>query len=190
MKKSKEIREINDKILKDSVSSYNAMLCQFVKEMVCTYYGVNSEALKQNSRKKEMVKCKQISMYLIKKHSNMSLESIGKEFGKNHATVIYSIKTISNYLEWDRDLVNEVDELEKIVILKSNAMINNFSIDKNFYYIDLNAFTSIKIDENKAILFAGYSEDEVNTIVEVLKIKANYKRHTNKGMYILEKNEE
>jgi hypothetical protein len=180
---------LHKKILNGSISSYNTMICGFVKEIVCSYYGVDSDKLNYECRKRELVKCKQISMYLIYKHLNMSLSKIGQEFNKNHATVIYSVKTISNYLDWDKDLKNEIDELEKIVLLKSNAMINNYSIDQNFYFIDLNEFSSIKPNKKQSIILVGYSDKEIDDFCIKNSFVSIVKKHINKGMYVLEKNQ-
>ena len=184
MKKNAKIIE---KIFIESTSSYNKLLANFVKKIVCSYYGVEENLLGYKTRRREVVKCRQISMYLLKKHSMMSLSSIGLEFDKDHATVIHSNRTINAYLDWDKDLQKEINELEKVVLLKTSAMLNNFSIEKDFYYIDLNMFLSVKVQPEKSIIFSGYSELEVDNLMKELGIVAQIKAHKNKGMYVLEK---
>jgi hypothetical protein len=182
-------KQLHSKILEGSVQSYNAMVSEFVKEIVCSYFGIDSDSLNYNTRKREVVKCKQISMYLIHKNLNMSLSKIGRHFQKNHATVIHSVKTIKNYLEWDKDLKKEIDELEKLVIFKANAMISNYSIENNFYFIDLDNFSSIKVNKKQSLILVGYSDEEVDEFCKLNLIDNNSKKHTKKGMYILEKNQ-
>ena len=179
-----------DNILKDSVSNYNSIFAQFVKEIVCNYYDVDYNLMLSKSRTINAVKCRQISMYLIRKHTTLSLPSIGKMFNKNHATIIHSIKTMENHIEWEKDLSNEVDELEKIIVLKTNAMVNNFSVDKNLYFIDLNEFVSFKIDENKSIILIGHKVQDIQEFMVKNSVNSMPRLHKNKGMYILEKNKE
>lgn len=46
---------------------------------------------------------RQMAHYMAWKHTNQSLKYIGQYFGKkDHATVLNSVKVISNYLETDR----------------------------------------------------------------------------------------
>lgn len=183
----KNKKNLVDKILISETSSYNSLLAEFVKQMVCSYYGVDVSFMKYETRKREVVKCRHVSMYLLKKHSSMSLSVLGAEFNKDHATVLHAVRTINNYMEWDRDLRKEIQELEKIVLLKSSSMINNFSIEKDFYFIDLNIFLSAKVDEERSIILTGYSEEQAKEIMDKIGISSKIKTHTNKGMYVLEK---
>ncbi len=52
-------------------------------------------------------------MYLCKKHTNLSLKSIGEALMRDHATVVHAIKTVSNLLETDRGLCAHVEQIEK-----------------------------------------------------------------------------
>jgi hypothetical protein len=187
MKKNKNLI---DKIFVNEKQSYNLLFADFVKKIVCSYYDVDESLMNCKIRRREVVKCRQISMYLLKKHSNMSLTVLGGEFGKDHATVLHAVKTINNYLDWDKDLRIEIQELEKIVILKSGAMLKNYSIEKDFYFIDLSIFLSIKTNDNRSLILTGYSEEEAKEIMQKLGISAKIKAHFNKGMYVLEKHNE
>lgn len=46
------------------------------------------------SRKREVVEARQVAMFLLRKLTRLSLEEIGFMFNKNHATVVYSSKTV------------------------------------------------------------------------------------------------
>jgi len=74
-----------------------------IVEKVATYYHITSDEIKGESRKKEISLARQLLMLIAKKQYNRTLERIGNYFGgKNHATVIYSIKNIQNKIKIDQ----------------------------------------------------------------------------------------
>jgi chromosomal replication initiator protein len=63
------------------------------------------------SRKRELVIPRQLAHCLAKRKTDETLASIGFFFGKkDHATVLYSIKTIDGFMETDKDFRNEHEE--------------------------------------------------------------------------------
>jgi len=55
-------------------------------------------------------------MYLAKNFTDNSLQNIGNNFGgKDHSTVIYSIKTVKDLIDTDALFKDTVSELEKKV---------------------------------------------------------------------------
>ncbi len=85
-----------------------------IVKVVSDYFGFQAEALLSQSRKREIVQARQIAMYCAKKFTNAPLTEIGTEIGtKNHATVLYSFKTVSNLIETDRTFKTYLDEIEK-----------------------------------------------------------------------------
>jgi len=65
-----------------------------INEMVCRSYMISPKELLSKSRKKLLVEARNIIMYLCRKYTNNSLETIGKTYGRSHATVIHAIKKI------------------------------------------------------------------------------------------------
>ncbi|MEE4240129.1 MAG: helix-turn-helix domain-containing protein, partial [Desulfopila sp.] len=47
------------------------------------------------SRKKVLAFPRQVAMYLCRKHTDNSLADIGKEFNRDHSTVLHSIKVVT-----------------------------------------------------------------------------------------------
>lgn len=78
---------------------------------VFTYYGVNIRERTGTSRKKEFVKARQISMYLIRKKTKATLKSIGYFFDRDHSTVIYALETTKDLMETDHNYKKEVDRI-------------------------------------------------------------------------------
>lgn len=59
-----------------------------ITNLVCKIYGVTWTDLRSRSRKAEIVTPRQMCMYLARKYTTESYESIGKFFNRNHATVM------------------------------------------------------------------------------------------------------
>ena len=86
---------------------------EYIIKVVADYFQVKPESLKSKSRKREVVQSRQIAMYFAKKFTKASLMRIGAEFGgKNHATVVYSSKTVEDLTETDKNYKRYVSEIE------------------------------------------------------------------------------
>ncbi|MBD2092330.1 chromosomal replication initiator protein DnaA [Microcoleus sp. FACHB-1515] len=79
---------------------------------VAETYKVAIEDLKGNSRRREISMARQIGMYLMRQHTDLSLPKIGEVFGgKDHTTVMYSCDKISQLKETDLDLARNLRQL-------------------------------------------------------------------------------
>ena len=61
---------------------------------VCKFYSIDEAVLRGTQKSKGIAEARQVSMYLIRKLTNLSLPDIGKEFGKDHSTVLYNIRKV------------------------------------------------------------------------------------------------
>jgi chromosomal replication initiator protein len=87
-----------------------------IREIVCRYYNIENSTLQTPSRKHEVVQARQVAMYLAKKYTNHSLATIGHEIGRrDHASVVYALKTVQNQLEIDKCLQAAVEAVEKLI---------------------------------------------------------------------------
>ncbi len=83
-----------------------------IKDVVSAYYKIPVEILESKSRKHEIALARQMSMYLTKQLTQMSLKSIGQSFGgRDHSTVLHSCQTIENYLVTDKTVKNSYEML-------------------------------------------------------------------------------
>ena len=79
-----------------------------VLQVVSEVFGVPETDLKSNSRKREISLARQIGMYLMRQHTDLSLPKIGAVFGgKDHTTVMYSCDKIAKQIKKDPS-VNQV----------------------------------------------------------------------------------
>ncbi len=76
--------------------------------LVATYYHIAPEDIIGDSRKKQISLARKICMKIAKEQFGRTLEKIGEYFGgKNHATVIYSIESLTEDLKQDSYLARD-----------------------------------------------------------------------------------
>jgi len=81
---------------------------QLIK-LVAQFYDLKEEDLFTSSRRKEVVKPRQIAMYLLRKDLKNSYPTIGRKLGgKDHTTVIYGCEKITEELGENESLVEEI----------------------------------------------------------------------------------
>ena len=79
---------------------------------VCKFYSVDEEKLRGTLKNKGTSEARQVAMYLIRKLTNLSLPDIGKEFAKDHSTVLYAIRKVEVALKnGDEALKNNIRDI-------------------------------------------------------------------------------
>jgi chromosomal replication initiator protein len=85
-------------------------------------FNVSIEDLKGSSRRREISWSRQIGMYLMRQHTDLSLPRIGEEFGgKDHTTVMYSCDKIAQLRESDAALAQTLRQLSDRINLTSRT---------------------------------------------------------------------
>ncbi len=89
-----------------------------VLETVAEFYEIDKEALIKKGRKKEVVRPRQIAMYLLRKEMNMSYPGIGKYFsGRDHTTALHAYEKVNKELKENERLREEVEFLREKLYL-------------------------------------------------------------------------
>jgi len=84
-----------------------------IQKAVAAHYEIKVASLLANTRSRAIARPRQIAMYMAKTLTAASLPQIGRELGnKNHATVIYAIKSIQNEIAKDVVFAREIKGLE------------------------------------------------------------------------------
>lgn len=81
---------------------------------VARTYGVSSADIRSSKRSSQISNARQISMYVIREITQMSMSAIGKEFGdRDHSTVVYAINQVNKCLENDSKYKETVEDIIK-----------------------------------------------------------------------------
>ena len=79
---------------------------------VCKFYSVDEAVLRGTLKNKGTTEARQMAIYLIRKLTNLSLPDIGKEFNRDHSTVLYAIRKVEASLKaGDTNLQNNVRDI-------------------------------------------------------------------------------
>jgi chromosomal replication initiator protein len=114
-------REINLELTKEVLKDFTFdktknFTIQNILKTVASYYNIKVSDIKSKRRTREISTTRQIAMYLCREHTKSSLPEIGRQFGgKDHTTVIFSHKKISNSIKDNKDLKASILEILSII---------------------------------------------------------------------------
>ena len=70
-----------------------------VISQVCKFYSIDEIVLRGSKKNKGTAEARQLAMYLIRQLTNLSLPDIGREFNRDHTTVLHSIRKVESTLK-------------------------------------------------------------------------------------------
>lgn len=83
-------------------------------EEVSKTYSVSPDDIRSNKRSANISIARQVSMYIVREITQMSLAPIGEEFGgRDHSTVVYALKALEKQMLKDSRLRGIVDDIIK-----------------------------------------------------------------------------
>ena len=103
-------KDAMEAIIKENTNS--AITPAVVIDHVARYHNITVEQLKGKKKDAPIVKPRQQAMYLIRDLTNLSLPEIGNALGgKNHTTVLHSIKKVEDEMKKDPAIAKTIAEL-------------------------------------------------------------------------------
>ncbi len=102
----KEVKNILNTYLS---TPYRKTSPQTILKSVADFYSISLVDLVKRSRKKEIVKPRQIAMFLLREETKLSFPEIGQKLGgRDHSTVIHACEKIKNEVSVDEPLKQEL----------------------------------------------------------------------------------
>jgi chromosomal replication initiator protein len=117
MHKSRElnINEIKN-ILKNNAKPKKMLSVKDVVKTVCDFYNIEEESIYNKTRRKEVVKPRQVVMYILREDFNISFPSIGDKLGgRDHTTVIHSYEKVKEDIKTNSVLSQEILQLRTML---------------------------------------------------------------------------
>jgi len=107
--------EFTQEVLKDFIKTTTKEPSpEEIQKLVCKYFNIKVADLKGKKKNNAVVLPRQIAMYIIRKKTSLSFPEIGDHFGgKDHSTVIHSIKKIEKIYKEDQQIKNAVESILK-----------------------------------------------------------------------------
>ncbi len=105
--------ETAERVLQDIVTSDEPVPLgpETIIRTTAAAYGFSVEDVLSPSRRQPLVLCRQISMYLCRELTDLSLPKIGAQFQRDHTTVLHSVEKVKRILRSDRAVFDRVTQL-------------------------------------------------------------------------------
>ena len=100
-----------ERITKEVVDSEKAYAPEYIIGKIAEYYNVMPEEITGKGKTKNISSARQIAIYLIRSMTGMTLEDIGKIFGRDHSTVLHSIRKVEESLPTDPEVADIVRDI-------------------------------------------------------------------------------
>jgi len=110
--------EETKKLLKNiNQSSVNSFSFNKILKAVANFYEVSEKDIISPSRKREVVKSRQMVIYLLRQELNYSYPYIGKKIGgKDHTTIIHSFSKIKKDMQKNKEIEEELSYIRESLI--------------------------------------------------------------------------
>jgi chromosomal replication initiator protein len=99
-------------LLKNNIKPKKNVAIKDVVKVVSEHYNIDESSIYEKTRRKEIVKARQVVMFLLREDFNVSYPLIGQKLGgKDHTTVIHSYLKIKDSLKNDPQLLQELEQI-------------------------------------------------------------------------------
>jgi chromosomal replication initiator protein len=107
-----EIRQL----VKENARPKKTISLKEVVKIITDFYNIEEHSIYEKTRKKEVVKPRQVIMYILREDLSISYPTIGEKLGgRDHTTVIHSCEKIKHDLKEDVSLFQEVQQIRALM---------------------------------------------------------------------------
>ncbi|MFA5888737.1 MAG: chromosomal replication initiator protein DnaA [Candidatus Paceibacterota bacterium] len=116
--KNRELSLVEVKnLVKNNTKPKKLVSSKEIIKTVAEFYNIEEHLIYDKTRKKEIIKPRQIIMYLLREDFNISYPAIGEKLGgRDHTTVMHSCEKIKNDMKLDEMLLQEINQLRSIFV--------------------------------------------------------------------------
>jgi chromosomal replication initiator protein len=102
-------------VLRDLLRSNDRRLSiEDIQKRVCEFYSIKMSDLLSSRRVQNIVRARQVAMYLSKILTSKSLPEIGRKFGgKDHTTVLHAVRKVEEICAKDKEFNSDTDILRR-----------------------------------------------------------------------------
>ena len=86
-----------------------------VIDKTAKFFGISKEDILGKSRQKDINHARQTACYLMKYELKMSFPQIGKEFSRDHSTIMNSVSKIEKCLKLDSEILSQIETLRDLI---------------------------------------------------------------------------
>jgi chromosomal replication initiator protein len=110
------IMEIKN-LIKNNTRPKKSVSIKEVVKIVSDFYNIEEGSIYEKTRKKEVVKPRQVIMYILREDMNISYPSIGEKLGgRDHTTVIHSCEKVKEDIKSNQTLQQEIAHIRSLIV--------------------------------------------------------------------------
>lgn len=115
--KGKEITMLDVRnYIKNNVKPKKTVAVKDVVRIISDFYNIKEESIYEKTRHKEVIRPRQIIMYILREDFNISYPSIGQKLGgRDHTTVIHSCEKVKNDIKEDQSILEEIGQIRTLL---------------------------------------------------------------------------
>ncbi len=99
-------------LIKNNIKPKKTVAIKDIVQIVANHYNLSEDVIYEKTRRKEIVRARQVAMYLLREDFNISYPLIGQKLGdRDHTTVIHSHLKIKADLKTDPSLLQEIEKI-------------------------------------------------------------------------------
>ena len=103
-------------LIKNSAKPKRNVAVKDIVKIVSDFYSIEEDSIYEKTRRKEVIKPRQVIMYLLREDFNISYPSIGQKLGgRDHTTVIHSCEKIKVDIKEDQLLFQEINQIRDLL---------------------------------------------------------------------------
>jgi chromosomal replication initiator protein len=103
-------------LVRDTAKPARSVSVKDVLKAIAQFYDIEESSITDKTRKKEVVKPRQIAMYILREDYNISYPAIGAKLGgRDHTTVIHSYDKVKNDIKTNNQLIQELTKIRAML---------------------------------------------------------------------------
>lgn len=88
-----------------------------VVSKIAEFYGIEEESIYEKTRRREVVRPRQVIMYILREDFSVSYPTIGSKLGgRDHTTVIHSCEKVKREVAEDAELAKEIQDIRTLLV--------------------------------------------------------------------------
>jgi chromosomal replication initiator protein len=104
--------------IKNNVRPKKIIAVKDIVKIVSDFYNVKEESIYEKTRHKEVIRPRQVIMYILREDLSISYPSIGNKLGgRDHTTVIHSCEKIKHVIKDDQVLADEIAQIRNLLFV-------------------------------------------------------------------------
>ncbi|MDB4984516.1 MAG: dnaA [Patescibacteria group bacterium] len=103
-------------LIKNNIKPKKNVSVEDIIKTIAHFYNLDESLIYEKTRRKEIVRARQVAMYILREDFSISFPLIGRKMGgRDHTTVIHSCDKIKTEVQTDTELAQEIEQIRSML---------------------------------------------------------------------------